>query len=92
VKATSDDASVFATAFKHDTNATSTIILINSSEEDKKVTFSGEDIPGIFNMYRTTSAYAESCSLIEDVNSGLTNTFILPARSMVTLQAGGDPL
>ena len=91
VDASSNDNSVFATAFEHSENGTSTIIVINSSTDDKYLIINGTGMPESYSMYRTTSE-SDNCSLIKTVQKGSDNKFVLPAQSIITLQAGGDPL
>ncbi|MEP6735441.1 MAG: glycoside hydrolase family 30 beta sandwich domain-containing protein [Chryseolinea sp.] len=91
VKSISDDADVFVTAFQHSENGTHTIVMINSGIKDKLISLSGVDLPASFAMYRT-NASTENCVFIDNINSGTTSSFILPAKTIVTLQAGGDPL
>ncbi|NJN28354.1 MAG: hypothetical protein HC819_21475 [Cyclobacteriaceae bacterium] len=91
IKANSDDKTVLVTAFEHTGKGTSTFIVINSSSDDKQVSFSGTGIAASYDMYRTNSG-TENCEKIETVTSGDDNSFILPANSVITLQAGGNPL
>ena len=49
------------------------------------------DLPHTFSMYRTNSE-SDNCSLIKDIKPGTPNAFILPSKSIITLQAGGDAL
>ena len=91
VQATSSDDDVFVTAFKHDENGTMTVVLINAGGP-KAVSLNGSGIPPGFEMYRTSEATSENCALISQVDSGERGRFLLPARSIVTLQAGGNPL
>ena len=85
----SDNENVFVTAYRHDANDTHTLVIINSGKSDKAISLSGSDLPDSFEMYRTTGG-GDNCSLIGTVNTA--DTFVLPAESIVTLQAGGDPL
>lgn len=84
-----DPENIFLTAYRHEANDTHTIVIINSGTTDKLISITGNDLPESFEMYRTTSGN-DNCSLIETVDTG--ETFVLPAQSIVTLQAGGDPL
>ncbi len=90
IKAESSDSDkVFITAYRHDANDTYTLVIINSGTADKPISVTGDDLPASFAMYRTAEG-ADNCSFIADVN--IDETFVLPAQSIVTLQAGGDPL
>ncbi len=90
VQAISSDASILVTAYEHTTKNTKTIIVINSGTTDKIISISGS-VAANYAMYRTNAA-TENCSLISTVNSGTTNNIVLPAKSIITLQAGGDAL
>lgn len=85
----SDTENVFVTAYRHEGKDTHTLILINSGTTDKLISLTGNDVPGSFEMYRTTQG-DDNCSLIGTVNTS--EPFVLPAQSIATLQAGGDPL
>ena len=91
IQSSSDDEDILVTAFEHQSNGTSTVIVINSSSEDKQVSFNGNGVSSSYVMYRT-NAEDENCKEIEEVESGDDNGFVLPANSIVTLQAGGDKL
>jgi glucuronoarabinoxylan endo-1,4-beta-xylanase len=91
VKGTCDDAAVFVTSYEHTGKGTFTIVIINSGESGKSVTINGEELPGTFKMYRTNSG-SENCTYIKDVTPGPSGSFEMQGRTIVTLQAGGDPL
>ncbi|NEW83906.1 MAG: hypothetical protein GZ094_16280 [Mariniphaga sp.] len=91
VKSTSSDQDFFVTAFLNTAKGTHTIVIINSGSADKAVSIKGNDLPTTFKMYRTNSG-TENCTYIKDVNSGVSNSFAVPAKTIVTLQAGGDAL
>lgn len=91
VKSTSDDPEVFVTAFNHQEKGTTTIVIINNGSEAKSVSVLGDDLPAVFAIYLTTSG-SENCKEAGTLNPGQDNHFELPAKSIVTLQAGGDPL
>lgn len=92
VKSTSDDPEVFATAFDNQAKGTSTIVIINSGTEAKSISIQGADLPDAFTIYMTTSDSSENCKEEGSVQSGADNHFKIPAKSIVTLQSGGDPL
>jgi O-glycosyl hydrolase len=85
----SDTENVFVTAYRHDANDTHTLVIINSGTSVKQISVAGDDLPDSFEMYRTTGE-DDNCTHIGTVEAG--DTFVLPAESIVTLQAGGDPL
>ncbi len=91
VKSTSADADIFCTAYENLAKNTITMVVINSSSADKKIAIEGTDLPLTFSMYRTNSE-SDNCSMIKDVKPGTPNAFILPSKSIITLQAGGDAL
>jgi O-glycosyl hydrolase len=91
VKSTSDDLEVFVTAFENQTKGTNTIVIINNGSEAKSLSVLGDDLPAVFTIYLTTSG-SENCKEAGTLNSGPDNHFEIPAKSVVTLQAGGDPL
>ena len=91
VKSTSDDPDIFVTAFEHQAKGTNTIVIINAGNEARSVSIAGADLPETFTMYLTTSGI-ENCKETGTINTGADNRFELPARCIVTLQAGGDPL
>jgi O-glycosyl hydrolase len=90
-KSTSDDPEVFVTAFNHQEKGTNTIVIINNGSEAKSVSVLGDDLPAVFTIYLTTSG-SENCNEAGILNPGPDNHFELPAKSVVTLQAGGNPL
>lgn len=91
VKSTIEDADFFVTAYQNDAKGTQTIVVINSGSTDKALTLTGEGLAATFKMYRTNSS-TENCKYIKDISSGSGNSFAVPAKSVVTLQAGGDEL
>jgi len=91
VKSTTTDPDFFVTAYENQGKGTHTIIIINSGSADKSVSLTGTGLPATFKMYRTNSG-SENCLYIKDVASGASNGFAVPAKSIVTLQAGGDAL
>ena len=91
VKSISADPDFFVTAYENQAKGTHTIIIINSGSADKAVSMIGNGLPATFKMYRTNSG-SENCQFIKDVDSGATSSFAVPAKSIITLQAGGDAL
>jgi len=51
----------------------------------------GAALPASFVMYRTNSTN-ENCTMITEINAKDAKGFELPAKSVITLQAGGDAL
>lgn len=91
VKSSVDDEAFFVTAFENRANETNTIVIINSGTADKAISLTGEGLPNTFKMYRTNSNL-ENCTFIKDVKTGASNSFAIPAKTIITLQAGGDAL
>jgi O-glycosyl hydrolase len=91
VNATTDDPNIYVTAYEHTVKGTNTLIIINAGAEGKSVTIEGANLPANYTIYRTNSG-SENCKEVGTINSGFGNYFELPANSMVTLQAGGNPL
>ena len=91
IKSLSSDPDIFVTAYENSLKATRTLVIINSGSTDKSVSLSGIGLPATFKMYRTNSS-TENCQLIKEINFGAANSFVLQAKSIVTLQAGGDVL
>jgi len=91
VKSISDDPEVFVIAFEHQAKGTNTIVIINNGTGARSVSVHGSDLPSVFTLYITTSGN-DNCKETGTIKTGQDNRFELPAKSIVTLQAGGDPL
>lgn len=91
VKSTSDDPEVFVTAFENQAKGTNTIVVINSGNIARSVSVQGAELLSVFTIYLTTSGN-ENCKETGTFKPETDNYFELPAKSIVTLQAGGDPL
>ena len=91
IKSVTTDTDFFVTAYENQTKRTNTIVIINAGSADKAVSLIGSGLPATFKMYRTNPS-TENCTYIKDVTSGAANSFAVPAKSIVTLQAGGDTL
>lgn len=91
VQSKTDDTDFFVTAYKNTAKGTQTIVVINSGNAEKTISLAGESLQTTFRMYRTNSS-TENCTFIKEVKSGSANRFAIPAKSIVTLQAGGDAL
>jgi hypothetical protein len=91
VKSASDDPDIFVTAFEHQAKGTNTIVIINAGSEARSVSVQGDDLPAAFTIYQTTSG-SDNCKEAGTINQGPDNHFELPAKSIVILQAGGNPL
>jgi glucuronoarabinoxylan endo-1,4-beta-xylanase len=92
IAATSSETDeIFMTAYEHTANGTHTVVVINSGTVPKLIYLDGSGLPSTFSMYRTTAG-DENCTLVGPVSVGLSNAFLIPAQSIITLQAGGDPL
>jgi len=90
VQSQTDNENIFVSAFKNSAKGTNTIVVINSGNIDKTISLVGVGLASKFKMYRTNSSN-ENCVLLNEVNPGK-NGFVLPAKSIITLQAGGDAL
>lgn len=88
VEATSSDDQVFVTAYEHIGNGTNTMVIINNDATSKSINVNGANLPPSFTIFRSSSS--EDCLNVGTYNTG--SSLILPARSIVTLQAGGTPL
>lgn len=92
INATSADVDhLFLTAYKHEERETVTVVIINTDVKDKLIYLDGVDLPTSFIMYRTTTG-SDNCTEIGSVSSGASAPFTIPAKSIITLQAGGNPL
>ena len=91
VKTTSDNATVFVTAYENIAKGTNTIVIINNGDA-KLITLTGIGIPVSFKMYRSSAVAGENCTFIGDVATGSSDKISVPAKSIITLQAGGDAL
>ena len=91
VQTTSDNSTVFVTAYENIAKETNTIVIINNGDA-KSITLTGTGLPATFKMYRTAAAVGENCTLIGDVTIGTGNKINMPEKSMITLQAGSDAL
>lgn len=91
IKCSSDDPEIIVSAFEHKVKGTNTIIIINSGILDKSISLQGAGLPGEFSTYLTTSG-SENCKFTGTATSASGNSFVIPAKSIITLQAGGDSL
>jgi glucuronoarabinoxylan endo-1,4-beta-xylanase len=82
---------MFVTAYEHAGKKTNTIVIINAGPA-RAITLQGGALSAEYQMYRTSVSNSENCRLIGTVKSGNGNRFVLPEKSIVTLQAGGDAL
>jgi hypothetical protein len=87
VETSSPDPNVFLTAYYHAVNNTHTIVILNTASSSKLVNISGSNLPSSYTMYVTSSSL--NCASQGTVSA---SSITLPARSVVTLQAGGTPL
>ncbi|MBD0255361.1 MAG: RICIN domain-containing protein [Cytophagales bacterium] len=86
---TSPDASIALTAYEHVANGTHTIVLLNTATTSKTINLAmtGSGLPASFEMFVTSAS--RNCESVGTVSA---SSITLPARSVVTLQAGGTPL
>ena len=88
VAATSTNSNVFVSAYQHTAQGTHTIVLINTAATAQSVTLGGAGLPASFTIFRTSATDNAA-----EVGTYITGSVLsLPARSVVTLQAGGTPL
>jgi glucuronoarabinoxylan endo-1,4-beta-xylanase len=85
VTGSSSDEAVSVSAFRHEANDTHTIVLINTASEGKGIDLS---LAGEYEMFVTSAS--KNCESAGTVNTD--EPIALPARSVVTLHAGEDPL
>lgn len=88
VGASSTNANVSVSAFQHAGQGTQTIVLANTSSSAQTITVGGAGLPSSFTVFRTSAT--DNCGDVGVYTAGTSLT--LPARSLVTLQAGGTPL
>ncbi|HEY5744927.1 MAG TPA: T9SS type A sorting domain-containing protein [Chryseolinea sp.] len=88
VDAASTNSNVFVSAFQNTAQGTNTVVLINTSSSAQSVTVGGANLPGSFTIFRTSAT--DNCANVGSYTTGA--SLSLPARSVVTLQAGGTPL
>lgn len=88
VDATSNNNNVFVSAYQHQQQGTHTIVLVNTSNSVQNITLGGANLPSSFTIFRSSAT--DNCANVGTYTTG--NTLNLPARSLVTLQAGGTPL
>lgn len=91
IQSNTTDNLLFTTAYYHPTDNTYTIVIINSDFVDKNITLTlqGTGFPSEFDKYQT-NATTDNCKLIGSVSAN--STIEVPARSIITLFAGIDPL
>ncbi|HQK38068.1 MAG TPA: Ig-like domain-containing protein, partial [Bacteroidales bacterium] len=88
VKADCTDPDVFVTAYENTGLGTHTLVIINAATSSKSITIGGSGLPATFEVYRSSAT--ENCVKVANYSTGTTIT--LPARSIVTLIAGGTAL
>ena len=88
VEATSSDPQIFVTAYEHLGNGTNTIVIINNDVVSKPINVNGANLPLTFTIFRSSNS--EICLNVGNYTTG--TSLILPAKSILTLQAGGTPL
>ena len=86
----SPDPEVSITAYEHAANGTHTLVLINTGTTAKAMNLAvtGSGLPTSYQMFVTSAT--QNCELTGTVSTA--GSITLPARSVVTLQAGGMPL
>ncbi|HRH59111.1 MAG TPA: PKD domain-containing protein, partial [Chitinophagaceae bacterium] len=82
IQASADaSANIYPLAFKNDTAATNTIVLINDNAADRAIKLSGAALPAQFEMFVTSAT--DDCKSYSTVNSS--DNILLPANSVITL-------
>lgn len=89
LKTSSDNDNVFVTAYENTDKGQHTIVIINNGDA-KSVSITGTGLPDSYKMYRSSAS--ENCVLIGDADVSGSNKISIPAKAVVTLQAGGDAL
>jgi len=82
VEVVSSSKDVLCSAFKHDDDKTLTVVLVNASDDECKVSLSTAGLPQKYDSYRTTECANENCSFIGKVDA---NDISLPSQSITTL-------
>lgn len=85
------DEDLFVCAFKHNNNKTSTVVIINTGSQ-KRIHLKGDGLANSYESFLTTADKTENCKPYDVYTHGSTKGIVLPAQSIVTLQAGGTPL
>jgi glucuronoarabinoxylan endo-1,4-beta-xylanase len=88
VSASSTNSNVFVSAYQHTAQGTHTVLLVNTSTSSQTVTVGGANMPSTYTIFRSSAT--DNCANVGTYTAGANLT--LPARSIVTLQAGGTPL
>ncbi|HYG18499.1 MAG TPA: glycoside hydrolase family 30 beta sandwich domain-containing protein [Ohtaekwangia sp.] len=90
VSAVASDEAVSVSAFDHEGNGTQTLVLINTANEAKGVELAvqGGSPEAEYEMFVTSAT--KNCESAGTVQGS--GTIVLPARSVVTLHAGGSDL
>jgi glucuronoarabinoxylan endo-1,4-beta-xylanase len=89
IGATDNSDSLSVTAFRHSSKNTLTLVIINESHQQTPLTLNMEGVTANeFEVFVTSKTKKCESAGIKNASS----TILLPARSVVTLQAGGAPL
>jgi len=89
INCSSNDTNVLAVAFKHPTNGTITIVLINTTGSTKNVTLTLDNVIQMpqFDLYRTSAT--ENCLYVGTIDPNV--PFALDPNSVTTLFGTGAP-
>ena len=74
-------SNIYPMAFKHDTENSQTIVLINDNSTGTAITLSGNGLPAQFSMFTTSET--DDCKDYGTINTS--EGVLLPAKSVVTL-------
>jgi len=76
-----DQSSIYPLAFKHDTENSQTVVIINDNTTGTAVKLSGSGLPAQFTMYTTSDT--DDCKDYGTINTS--DGILLPPKSVVTL-------
>lgn len=88
VDATSSDPEVAVSAFVNASKGTQTIVITNASAQSRRIELAGAGLASEFELFVTSADKNCEAQGVKANNSAIT----IPARSVVTLQAGGTAL
>jgi O-glycosyl hydrolase len=84
IEASSDDADLLVTAYRHSDENTYSVVIINQDSAAASVAVSGAGLPAQFSRYESTSS--RKCGLVGTVSPG--QGFTVPGNSITTLYSG----
>jgi uncharacterized repeat protein (TIGR02543 family) len=81
---TCNDPDLLVIPFSHPEEKRFTVVVLNDSDDPKKLSLYGSGLGSQFMMYQTTEANAINC-LATRLNEATPNTIVVPGKSIVTL-------